>query len=160
MSDKERGGSPSFNKLKEIAANQAVTIKQQDEIRNNLDKQTAMKRQQLELDYAQFEAAKHADLRHDLKQAVDFAIRTLPFWNRSPKAIVNRATEILLAIRKETAKHVAMDVLASKIRDESVGKEIPTSSIVLEAKTVNIDEKGNAIIHATMDREGAEMEIK
>ena len=119
MSDKERGGSPSFNKLKEIAANQAVTIKQQDEIRNNLDKQTAMKRQQLELDYAQFEAAKHADLRHDLKQAVDFAIRTLPFWNRSPKAIVNRATEILLAIRKETAKHVAMDVLAQKIREEN-----------------------------------------
>ena len=149
MSDKERGGSPSFNKLKEIAANQAVTIKQQDEIRNNLDKQTAMKRQQLELDYAQFEAAKHADLRHDLKQAVDFAIRTLPFWNRSPKAIVNRATEILLAIRKETAKHVAMDVLASKIRDESQ-KDVEIVDKVIE----KVAEASG------MDREGAEMEIK
>ncbi len=146
MSGIKTDDRPTLKKLQEIAQNQTRTIKQQDEIRNNLDQQTAMKRQQLELDYAQFEAAKHADLRHDLKQAADFAIRTLPFWNRSPKAIVNRATEILLAIRKETAKHVAMDVLAGKIQAENKPIE--------EVKT----DTEKVLDGIMADRETAEME--
>ena len=119
-----------------------------------------MKAQYLEIERMKFEADKHADIKHDLKQCIDFALTSLPWWRRSPRTVVDRATEFLLMLKRETAKHVAMDVLASKIREESAEKEIPTSSIELEAKTINIDEKGNAVIHATMDREGAEMEIK
>lgn len=146
MPDKVGGGSPSFNKLKEIAANQATTIKQQDQIRSNLDKQTDMKRQQLELDIAQFEAAKHADLRHELRQCIDFAINSLPWWNRGTSKVVDRATEYLLAVRKETAKHVAMDVLAQKIQEENK----PIEEVKAETEKV--------LDGIMADRETAEME--
>jgi hypothetical protein len=120
MSGIKTDDRPTFKKLQEIAQNQTTTIKQQDQIRSNLDKQTDMKRQQLELDIAQFEAAKHADLRHELRQCIDFAINSLPWWNRGTSKVVDRATEYLLAVRKETAKHVAMEVLAKKIQTESL----------------------------------------
>lgn len=109
----------SFAELRQIAAKQTETIRQQNEILASQNRELQMKAQHLEMERMQYEASKHADIRHQVNQAADFAIRTLPFWNRGPKAIVNRATEILLAIRNETAKHVAMDVLAQKIQEEN-----------------------------------------
>lgn len=108
-----------------------------------------MKKQQLEIERMQFEAGKHAEIKHQFNQMADFAIRTLPWWNRSPKAIADRATEFLLMLKRETAKHVAMDVLASKIREEGQKDAEIVDKVVEKVAEVS-----------GMDREGAEMEIK
>lgn len=139
----------SFAELKKVAANQATTIRNENQILANQRQELAIKKAQLEMEVGRFEEAKNAELKHLVLQCSDFAIRTLPFWNRSPKAICNRATELLLAIRKEVAKHVAMDVLASKIRDESQ-KDVEIVDKVIE----KVAEASG------MDREGAEIEIK
>lgn len=147
--------------MKQIAKNQSETIRQQNEILANQAKDLQMKAQQLEMERMQFEVSRNADIRHQVNQCCDFAIRSLPWWNRSPKAVVDRASTLLLTIKHETAKHVAMEIMAQKIHDESMaGKhdEIPVGTEVGVVNTISTDQDGNAVIHATMDREGAEME--
>lgn len=163
------GQEKSFAELRQIAAKQTETVRQQNEILANQNREVQMKKQQLEIERMQFEAGKHGEIKHQFNQMCDFAIRTLPFWNRSPKAICNRATELLLAIRKEVAKHIAMDVLAQKIQTENrpieevkAETEKVLDGIVGQVDTVSMGKDGKIIgIHATMaDRETAEMEIK
>lgn len=122
----------SFAQLKQIGANQQTTIKQQQEILTNQHKELQMKQRQLEIERMQFDAGKHADISHNFLQMSDFAIRTLPFWNRSPKAIAERATELMLTLKRETAKHIAMEVLAQKIQEEN--KPIEEVKAETEAK--------------------------
>lgn len=140
----------SFAELRKIAANQATTIKQQNEILANQNQDLQMKQRQFEIERMQFEAGKHADISHNFLQAADFAIRTLPFWNRGPKAICNRATSILLAIRKETAKHIAMEVLAQKIHNKPIEEVKAETEKVLDG----------IIGDPQFKEEGAEMEVK
>ena len=125
MSDDPKVGTPSFKKLSQVAANQTVTIRQQNEILANQAKDLQMKAQQLEMERMQFEASRNADIRHQVNQCCDFAIRSLPWWNRSPKAVVDRASTLLLTIKHETAKHVAMEIMAQKIHDESMKANEP-----------------------------------
>ena len=141
MSDDPKVGTPSFKKLSQVAANQTVTIRQQNEILANQAKDLQMKAQQLEMERMQFEASRNADIRHQVNQCCDFAIRSLPWWNRSPKAVVDRASTLLLTIKHETAKHVAMEIMAQKIHDESMKANEPA-----------------VVEEVTMDREGAEIE--
>lgn len=125
MSDEPKVGTPSFKKLSQVAANQTVTIRQQNEILANQAKDLQMKAQQLEMERMQFEASRNADIRHQVNQCCDFAIRSLPWWNRSPKAVVDRASTLLLTIKHETAKHVAMEIMAQKIHEESMKANEP-----------------------------------
>ena len=149
MSDEPKVGTPSFKKMTQVAANQTVTIRQQNEILANQAKDLQMKAQQLEMERMQFEASRNADIRHQVNQCFDFAIRSLPWWNRSPKAVVDRASTLLLTIKHETAKHVAMEIMAQKIQEESfqLTKE--------QAEDEKIVAAG---IPDSMDREGAEIE--
>lgn len=127
--------------MKQIAKNQSETIKQQNEILANQAKDLQMKAQQLEMERMQFEVSRNADIRHQVNQCCDFAIRSLPWWNRSPKAVVDRASTLLLTIKHETAKHVAMEIMAQKIHEESMKANEPA-----------------AVEEISMDREGAEIE--
>lgn len=144
-------GIKTMAEMKQIAKNQSETIKQQNEILANQAKDIQMKAQQLEMERIRFEASRNADIHHQVNQCVDFAIRSLPWWNRSVKSVVNRSTEYLFTIRKEVAKHVAMEVMAQKIHDESVQltKEQAEDEKIIAAG-----------IPDTMDREGAELETK
>lgn len=163
----------SFAELRQIAAKQTETVRQQNEILANQNREVQMKKQQLEIERMQFEAGKHAEIKHQFNQMADFAIRTLPWWNRSPKVIADRATELMLTLKREVAKHIAMDVLAQKIQTESLEKfTVDTEKVIDEVigtvNTVSTDDKGNTAIHATVngldvhatmaDRETAEME--
>lgn len=165
---------PSFKKISQMTRDTAEIAKQNQEIADNVLKELQLKAQYLEIERMKFEADKHADIKHDLKQCIDFAINSLPWWRRSPRTVVDRATEFLLMLKLETAKHVAMDVLAQKIQTESLEQFTADTEKVLDevigtVNTVSTDDKGNTAIHATvngldihatMDREGAEMEIK
>lgn len=144
----------SYEKLSKIAANQTITIRQQDEIRANLDAQTAQGRQKLALEREIFNHEKQADLRHDFKQMCDFAIRTLPFWNRSPKAIANRATELMLTLKSELGKHAAMEAMAQKLVAEDAAAKLSPEQVA-EVKA-DAEKTLDEVIGA--DRETAEME--
>ena len=171
------GQEKSFAELRQIAAKQTETVRQQNEILANQSREVQMKKQQLEIERMQFEAGKHAEIKHQFNQMADFAIRTLPWWNRSPKVIADRATELMLTLKREVAKHVAMDVLAQKIQEENkpieqikADTEKVIDEVIGTVNTVSTDDKGNTAIHATVngldvhatmaDRETAEMEIK
>lgn len=138
----------SFAELRQIAAKQTETVRQQNEILANQNREVQMKKQQLEIERMQFEAGKHAEIKHQFNQMADFAIRTLPWWNRSPKVIADRATELMLTLKREVAKHVAMDVLAQKIQEENK----PIEQIKADTEKV--------LDGIMADRETAEMEIK
>lgn len=149
----------SFSELKRIAANQTQTIRQQNEILANQNKEVMIKKQQLEMEKMQYEASKYADIRHQVNQCVDFALKSLPWWNRSPKAVVDKASEFLLTIKKETAKHVAMEMMAQRITEETkADTEKVLDGIIVN--TVSTDTNGRTAIHATLkpDRENTEME--
>lgn len=167
-------GEPSFKKIAQLSRESATIAKQNEEMHKVAMEEVRLKAQYLEIERMKFEADKHADIKHDLKQCIDFAINSLPWWRRSPRTVVDRATEFLLMLKRETAKHVAMDVLAQKIQTESLEQFTADTEKVLDevigtVNTVSTDDKGNTAIHATvngldihatMDREGAEMEIK
>jgi hypothetical protein len=127
-------GIKTMAEMKQIAKNQSETIRQQNEILANQTKDLQMKAQQ-------FEASRNADIRHQVNQCVDFALKSLPWWNRSPKAVVDRASTLLLTIKHEAAKHVAMEIMAQRIQEE-------------------VSNEPAVVDEITMDREGAEMEIK
>lgn len=155
----------SFAELKKVAANQATTIRNENQILANQRQELAIKKAQLEMEVDRFEEAKNAELKHLVLQCSDFAIRTLPFWNRSPRRVVDRATEFLLMLKRETAKHVAMDVLTQKVQEEGIDKvkaetEKVLDGIIGQVETVSMDKDGKIVaIHATTpDRETAEME--
>jgi len=114
----------SFAELRKIAANQATTIKNENQILANQKHELTLKKMQLEAEIDKFEEQKHAELKHLFLQSCDFAIRTLPWYRRSPEAIVSRATEILSSIRRETAKHVAAAIMANKIAEDARQKPI------------------------------------
>lgn len=114
---------PSFNELKRIAANQAETIKQQNDILANQQKDLRNKQMGLEMERMRFDESKHADIRHQFNQSWDFAIRSLPWWRRGTKTVANRATEIMLSIRREAAKHIAMQEMERKLAEEALEKE-------------------------------------
>ena len=141
-------GEPSFKKVAQLTRESATIARQNEEIVANQLKEIQMKAQYLEIERMKFEADKHADIKHDLKQCIDFALTSLPWWRRSPRTVVDRATEFLLIIKRETAKHVAMDVLASKIQAENK----PIEEVKADTEKV--------LDGIMADRETAEMEIK
>jgi len=139
---------PSFKKISQMTRDTAEIAKQNQEIADNVLKELQLKAQYLEIERMKFEADKHADIKHDLKQCIDFALTSLPWWRRSPRTVVDRATEFLLMLKRETAKHVAMDVLAQKIQEENK----PIEQIKADTEKV--------LDGIMADRETAEMEIK
>jgi hypothetical protein len=139
---------PSFKKIAQLSRESATIAKQNEEMHKVAMEEVRLKAQYLEIERMKFEADKHADIKHDLKQCIDFAINSLPWWRRSPRTVVDRATEFLLMLKRETAKHVAMDVLASKIREENK----PIEQIKADTEKV--------LDGIMADRETAEMEIK
>lgn len=141
-------GEPSFKKVAQLTRESATIARQNEEIVANQLKEIQMKAQYLEIERMKFEADKHADIKHDLKQCIDFALTSLPWWRRSPRTVVDRATEFLLIIKRETAKHVAMDVLAQKIQAENK----PIEEVKADTEKV--------LDGIMADRETAEMEIK
>lgn len=141
-------GEPSFKKVAQLTRESATIARQNEEIVANQLKEIQMKAQYLEIERMKFEADKHADIKHDLKQCIDFALTSLPWWRRSPRTVVDRATEFLLIIKRETAKHVAMDVLASKIQAENK----PIEEVKADTEKI--------LDGIMADRETAEMEIE
>lgn len=141
-------GEPSFKKVAQLTRESATIARQNEEIVANQLKEIQLKAQYLEIERMKFEADKHADIKHDLKQCIDFALTSLPWWRRSPRAVVDRATEFLLIIKRETAKHVAMDVLAQKIREENK----PIEEVKADTEKI--------LDGIMADRETAEIEIK
>lgn len=122
----------SFAELKRIAANQAETIKRENEIIANQQKELQLRQQKLEMERVQYQQAKNADIHHQVNQCVDFAIRSLPWWKLSTKNVIKLANEYFFAIRHEVAKHVALDMLANKTVEESL-EEKPTD---IDAETI------------------------
>lgn len=129
---------PSFKKVAQLNQKTAEVAQQNDEMLKLAMQDVQLKKQHLDMERMAFEQEKYADIRHQVNQMCDFAIRTLPFWNRSPKAICNRATELLFAIKRETAKHIAMEVLSQKIQEEN--KPIEEVKAETEAKLDEIIE--------------------
>lgn len=137
----------SFAELEKISRKQSETIKQQNEILANQRAQLKGQEQSLEMQRMAFEQEKFADTRHQVNQCVDFAIRSLPWWKRSTKNVVNLASEYLLTIKHETAKHVALQKLQEmqlETEEKQVEPEIEKHSGGLEP----------------FKEEGAELEIQ
>lgn len=143
----------SYEKLSKIAANQTVTIRQQNEILENQRTELRNAKMGLEMERMRFDESKHAAIHHQVNQCVDFAIRSLPWWKRSTRTVVDRASEYLLTIKHEAGKHVAMDVLTQRLEDEADNEKIDAT-----VNTVSVNQNCDTEIHATMDREGAELE--
>lgn len=137
---------PSFKKVAQLTRDSATIAKQNEEIHKVAMEEVKLKAQYLEIERMKFEAEKHAEIRHDLKQCIDFALTSLPWWRRSPRVVVDRATEFLLILKRETAKHVAMDILAKKIHEENK----PIEEVKAEAEKV--------LDGILADRENVEME--
>lgn len=131
--------------MKQIAKNQSETIKQQNEIMANQARDLQMKAHQLEMERMQFEASRNADIRHNFLQMCDFAIRSLPWWKRSTKNVIDRATEYYIDIKREAAKHIAMEKLMQPVPQE-----------VQEAQKEALENIADSI--DGMDRESAELE--
>ena len=145
--------NPSFKKISQLTAESTKIARQNEEIAANQLRDIQMKAQYLEIERMKFEAEKHSDIRHQVNQCVDFAIRSLPWWKRSTRTVVDRASEYLLTIKHEVGKHVAMDVLTQRLENEADNEKITAT-----VNTVSVNQNGDTEIHATMDREGAELE--
>lgn len=137
----------SFAELEKISRKQSETIKQQNEILDNQRRDLRIKEQQIEMQRIAFENEKYAETRHQVNQCVDFALKALPWWKRSTENVINRATEMLFAIRKETAKHVAM----AKLEEQSIEapKEAEKEAVIRDISSPQPPRE-----------EGAEMEIE
>jgi len=132
----------SFAELEKISRKQSETIKQQNEILNNQRAQLKGQEQNLEMQRMAFEQEKFADTRHQVNQCVDFAIRSLPWWKRSTKNVVNLASEYLLTIKRETAKHVAVAQLAMEALQEENKRDEPKEAVVRELHQPEPKEEG------------------
>ena len=147
-------GIKTMAEMKEIAKNQTKTIQQQNEIIANQHKDLQIRKQQLEFEIAQFNESKFADIRHQVNQMVDFAIRSLPWWRRSTRTVVARATEYLLTIRSEVGKHAAMEAMAQKLVAEDAAAKLSPEQVA-EVKA-DAEKTLDEVIGA--DRETTEME--
>ena len=144
----------SFAELKKISANQAQTIRNENAILDNQRQDLSIKKAQLEMERQHYNDSKHADLRHEIWQCVDFAIRSLPWWRRSTRTVVDRATEYLLTIRSEVGKHAAMEAMAQKLVAEDAAAKLSPEQVA-EVKA-DAEKTLDEVIGA--DRETAEME--
>lgn len=132
----------SFAELEKISRKQSETIKQQNEILANQRAQLKGQEQNLEMQRMAFEQEKFADTRHQVNQCVDFAIRSLPWWKRSTKNVVNLASEYLLTIKHETAKHVSLANLAMASIVEETKKDETKEAVVRELHQPEPKEEG------------------
>ena len=132
----------SFAELEKISRKQSETIKQQNEILNNQRAQLKGQEQSLEMQRMAFEQGKFADTRHQVNQCVDFAIRSLPWWKRSTKNVVNLASEYLLTIKHETAKHVSLANLAMASIMEETKKDEPKEAVARDLHQPEPKEEG------------------
>ncbi len=142
---------PSFKKISQLTAESTKIARQNEEIAANQLRDIQMKAQYLEIERMKFEAEKHADIRHQVNQCVDFAIRSLPWWKRSTRTVVDRASEYLLTIKHEVGKHVAMDVLTQRLEDEKQAEEQAQDEKIIAAGIPKED-------HPAFAEEGAELE--
>lgn len=101
-------GEKSFAELRKIAAAQQEEIKKQDEITKALNQQVRAAQTANELRLQEINRQLHLELRRTVEQTVDFALRSLPWWNRSLPAVMKRAAKMDQAIKAETLRLVAL----------------------------------------------------
>ena len=111
-----------------------------------------------ELQLKQFQESINREVRREIDQCYDFALKSLPWWNRGKKAVEKRALELLKDIRMNTVQ-----AIEEQPEIEGLPEMTPTEAGVVHTATE--DENGNVIIAATgladdtqPDRETAELE--
>lgn len=97
----------SFAELRKIAAALEKSGQRQNEAFEMQTKQLQNAELQLEVKRKNFALSQNADVRRVVEQTVDFALRSLPWWNRSISSVMKRAALYENAIKAETLKIVS-----------------------------------------------------
>jgi len=118
------------------------------------EKDLEIRKAHFELQVKQLEEQINRECRREIDQCYDFAIKSLPWWNRSPKAVERRALKFLLDIRANTIALVESD----HVELPEIGETLPTGP----DQTYVTEEKPDGTIELQAehkpDREGQELE--
>lgn len=102
----------SLRTAKQIADDGKKVVDNQIKMIEIRSKELDNQERAINLQLMRMDAAFQSDTRTIVQQSVDFAIHSLPWWNRGLNSVMKRAREYSNAISSETMKIVAIHQLA------------------------------------------------
>ena len=136
--------------LKNIEASQADIIRKQGMQMGQKEQELKQREAGIEIRRQQIQDTQSAQDRRDIEQSLDFAIRSLPWWNRTPSTILRRAGHFKSIIDMQ----VQAIVNVRKIQEDALIAKHEAVVAEQQAKVIDLSQK-----EPEHKEEGAELEM-